>query len=76
MTMTIGYRVDDPDDPTYEPEYLCVDCGQEALDGDEYYEGMRLTQITNPDEVPAGPSGLGYACDSPSCDERLPVVDR
>lgn len=71
MVMTLAYRVDGEG---LKPEYICVDCYEDGL-VDDWYEGMQLTQITDPNELPEGPSGLGRECDSPFCEERLPTRD-
>lgn len=73
QSMTIfAYRVDDPADRSYGPEYICVACYEEGI-GDDWYEGLRLAPITDPRDLPTGPPKLGRECDSPFCEERLPM---
>ena len=72
MTAIImAYRVDHPEDDRWEPEYICVRCYEDGSGGD-WYEDFEITAITDPAEMPDGPSGLGRECDSPFCEDRLP----
>lgn len=70
--MILAYRVDDPEDRTCESEVICVDCYDDGL-GDDWYEGLRLTPITDPREIPEGSSGLAWECASPFCETQIKV---
>ena len=69
----LAYQIDLPD--IYDPQYLCVDCGREADNDWDYFDGVTLIPITDAAKLPEGPHpALGYECDGPFCSgQRLPV---
>jgi hypothetical protein len=65
----IAYRVVDPFGDV-ETVYLCVDCGQTAAN-EEWWEGLTVSPVTDPNELPEGPPRLAPACGSPWCNARI-----